>query len=177
MHAGSSPKVVRLILLIEPLERTQRLIGLCTRVQDVILAQHFLLASRRAHVLKQLRSQLPLIPSTRVAKLVPLFGAHDLDIILKYTQNGTPGFLISHGLQVGGMHGDLSEDQDMEEVKGADVNGIKKKKKGRSMYAETEREREMLAAQIRASTWNASGSCVSVDVSSPGTEIIVREGK
>lgn len=45
------------------------------------------------------------------------------------------------------------------------------------MYAETEREREMLAAQIRASTWNASGPCVSVDVECTGSDAVIPMGK
>lgn len=137
--------------------------------KDVALTRHFVLASRRAHVLGQLRSQLGLVPSGRAANLVPLFGAHDLDVILEYTSNftGDRGLLFAHGLQVGGAHGGLSDEE----------NETKKKKKGRSMYAETEREREMLATQIRASHWNASGPCVSVDVCGSGAETVVQEGK
>jgi hypothetical protein len=75
------------------------------------------------------------------------------------------------------MHGGLSEEQDLNEDEGADSNGARKKKKGRSMYAETEREREMLAAQIRASAWNMSRSCISVDVCGSGTEAVVQVGK
>ncbi|KAF8707788.1 ER-Golgi trafficking TRAPP I complex 85 kDa subunit, partial [Rhizoctonia solani] len=144
---------------------------------EVSLARHFLLASRRAHVIKQLRTQLPLIPSTRAENLVPLFGAHDLDVILEYNSGDIRGFLFAHGLQVGGLHGGLMQEQDLDDIQGAASNGVKKKKKGRSMYAETEREREMLASQIRGSMWNASGPCISACVCGPGTEVVVQEGK
>ncbi|KDN42910.1 hypothetical protein RSAG8_06436, partial [Rhizoctonia solani AG-8 WAC10335] len=144
--------------------------------KDVTLARHFLLASRRAHVLKQLRTQLPLIPPNRAENLVPLFGAHDLDVILEYNSGDIQGFLFAHGLQVGGPHGGLVNEQDLDDLQGASSTGGKKKKKGRSMYAETERELEMLASQIRGSTWNASNPCVSMHVRGPGTEIDVQDG-
>ncbi|KAG8699356.1 hypothetical protein FRC09_006668 [Ceratobasidium sp. 395] len=139
------------------------------------LARHFLLASRRAHVLRQLKIQVPLIPTTRAASFVPLFGANDLDVILEYTSSDTRGFLFAHGLQAGGMHGELSgEDEDVD----LDPNATgAKKKKGRTMYAETERERELLATQIRASAWNASGPCVSVDVGCIGADAVIQTGK
>jgi hypothetical protein len=120
---------------------------------------------------------VPLIPSARAARLIPLFGAHDLDVILEYTSNDTRGFLFAHGLQVGGVHGELSGEEAEEADQETDGTAAKKKKKGRSMYAETEREREMLAAQIRASTWNASGPCVSVNVGSIDAEGTVQAGK
>ncbi|KAF8761175.1 ER-Golgi trafficking TRAPP I complex 85 kDa subunit [Rhizoctonia solani] len=119
---------------------------------------------------------LPLIPSTRAENLVPLFGAHDLDVILEYNSGDIRGFLFAHGLQVGGLHGGLMQEQDLDDIQGAASNGVKKKKKGRSMYAETEREREMLASQIRGSMWNASGPCISAYVCGPGTEVVVQEG-
>ncbi|KAG8734014.1 hypothetical protein FRC11_013500 [Ceratobasidium sp. 423] len=144
---------------------------------DVVLARHFLLASRRAHVLKQLRTQLPLIPSNRAENLIPLFGAHDLDIILEYNSGDIQGFLFAHGLHVGGLHGGLADEQDLDDIQGLSSTGGKKKKKGRSMYAETEREREMLASQIRGSMWNASQPCISVHICGPGTEIVMQEGK
>ncbi|CAE6431018.1 unnamed protein product [Rhizoctonia solani] len=144
---------------------------------DVALARHFLLASRRAHVLKQLRTQLSLIPPNRAENLVPLFGAHDLDVILEYNSGEIQGFLFAHGLQVGGLHGGLVDEQDLDDLQEASSTGGKKKKKGRSMYAETERERGMLASQIRGSTWNASQPCISVYACGPGTEIVVQEGK
>ncbi|CAE6378800.1 unnamed protein product [Rhizoctonia solani] len=145
--------------------------------KDAALTRHFLLASRRAHVLKQLRTQLPLIPPNRAENLVPLFGAHDLDVILEYNSGDIHGFLFAHGLQVGGLHGGLMDEQDLDDSQGASSTDGKKKKKGRSMYAETEREREMLASQIRGSTWNASEPCISVHVCGPGTEMVMQEGK
>ncbi|CAE7231072.1 unnamed protein product [Rhizoctonia solani] len=144
---------------------------------DVALARHFLLASRRAHVLRQLRSQLPLVPPNRAENLVPLFGAHELDVTIEYSSGDTRGLLFAHGLQLGGLHGGLVDDQDLDDLQGATLTDGKKKKKGRSMYAETEREREMLASQIRGSTWNASYPCISVHVRGPGTEIVVQDGK
>ncbi|KAH7345279.1 ER-golgi trafficking TRAPP I complex 85 kDa subunit-domain-containing protein [Rhizoctonia solani] len=144
---------------------------------DVVLARHFLLASRRAHVLRQIRTQLPLIPSDRAENLVPLFGAHDLDVILCYHSDDIQGFLFVHGLQVGGLHGGLTDEQDMDGAQSANSTDGKKKKKGRSMYAETEREREVLASQIRGSVWNASQPCISVHVCGPGTEMVLQEGK
>ncbi|KAJ1311731.1 hypothetical protein OPQ81_010201 [Rhizoctonia solani] len=146
-------------------------------LKDVALARHFLLASRRAHVLKQLRTQLPLIPSNRAENLVPLFGAHDLDLIIQYNSGDIQGFLFAHGLQLGGLHGGIEDEQDGEDIQASDSTDRKKKKKGRSMYAETEREREMLASQIRGSMWNASEPCISVQVCGPGTEIVMHEGK
>ncbi|CCO26658.1 hypothetical protein BN14_00687 [Rhizoctonia solani AG-1 IB] len=146
-------------------------------VEEVMLARHFLLASRRAHVIKQLRTQLPLIPSARAENLVPLFGGHDLDVILEYHSGDVQGFLFAHGLQVGGRHGGLIYEQGLDDTQEVDSTGAKKKKKGRSMYAETDREREMLASQIRSSMWNASGPCITAYVCGPGTEIVVQEGK
>ncbi|KAG9081098.1 hypothetical protein FRC07_014644, partial [Ceratobasidium sp. 392] len=58
---------------------------------DAAIARHFLFASRRAHVLRQLKIQVPLIPMARAASLVPLFGANDLDVILEYTSANTRG--------------------------------------------------------------------------------------
>ena len=141
------------------------------------LARHFLLSSRRAHVLAQLRAQVPLIPSARAAHLVPLFGAHDLDVVLEYTFNNTRGFSFTHGLQVGGAHGELSDDWDATDELEIAAAGGKKKKKGRTMYAETARELEMLATQIKSSKWNARGPCVSVNVGSVDAEAVVQEGK
>ncbi|QRW04932.1 ER-Golgi trafficking TRAPP I complex 85 kDa subunit [Ceratobasidium sp. AG-Ba] len=107
--------------------------------KDAALARHFLIASRRAHVLRQLAAQVPLIPITRAASLVPLFGANDLDVVLEYNSENAHGFLFVHGLQLGGMHGELSGEDDVDQ---GGFDGTQKKKKGRSMYAETERERE-----------------------------------
>ncbi|KAG9121192.1 hypothetical protein FRC07_002953, partial [Ceratobasidium sp. 392] len=77
---------------------------------------------------------------------------------------------------VGGVHGELTdEDEDIEW--GSNATGTMKKKKGRTMYAETEREREMLATQIRASTWNASGPCVIVGVGCIGADAVLQTGK
>ncbi|CAE6428840.1 unnamed protein product [Rhizoctonia solani] len=146
-------------------------------VEEIALARHFLLASRRAHVIKQLRTQLPLIPSTRAQNLVPLFGAHDLDAILEYHSGDTQGFLFAHGLQVGGQHGELMYEQGLEDAQEVTSTDAKKKKKGRSMYAETERERAVLASQIRGSMWNVGGPCISAYVCGPGTEVVVQEGK
>ncbi|KAG9097649.1 hypothetical protein FS749_005806 [Ceratobasidium sp. UAMH 11750] len=144
--------------------------------KDVALARHFLLASRRAHVLRQLKVQVPLIPMARAATLVSLFGANDLDVILEYTSGDARGFLFAHGLQVGGVHGELSVEGDEDTEWDSNPSGAKKKKRGRTMYAETEREREMLATQIRASAWNANGPCVSVDVRSIGADAAIQTG-
>ncbi|QRV90831.1 laminin domain protein [Ceratobasidium sp. AG-Ba] len=142
--------------------------------KDAALAWHFLIASRRAHVLRQLAAQVPLIPITRAASLVPLFGANDLDLVLEYNSENAHGFLFVHGLQLGGMHGELSGEDDVDQ---GGFDGTQKKKKGRSMYAETEREREMLAAQIRASVWNTTCPCVSVDVGCVGADAVIPLGK
>ncbi|KAG8747243.1 hypothetical protein FRC10_001859 [Ceratobasidium sp. 414] len=147
------------------------------QLRSALEVRHFLLASRRAHVLRQLKIQFPLIPTARAVTLVPLFGANDLDVILEYTSSDARGFLFAHGLQVGGVHGELSGEEDEDIEWDPNPSGAKKKKRGRTMYAETEREREMLAAQIRASAWNASGPCVSVDVGPVGADAAVQTGK
>jgi NADH:ubiquinone oxidoreductase subunit F (NADH-binding) len=100
-----------------------------------------------------------------------------LDVILEYHSGDVQGFLFAHGLQVGGRHGGLIYEQGLDDTQEVDSTGAKKKKKGRSMYAETDREREMLASQIRSSMWNASGPCITAYVCGPGTEIVVQEGK
>lgn len=97
--------------------------------------------------------------------------------MLEYTFNGARGYALTHGLQVGGAHGELSDDMGAADELEINAAGAKKKKKGRTMYAETARELEMLAAQIKASKWNSSGPCVSVNVGSVGAEAAVQEGK
>lgn len=116
-----------------------------------------------------------MIPTARAASLVPLFGANDLDVSLEYNLNAARGFLFVHGLQVGGMHAELSGEEPAAE-RNPDTTEIKKKK-GRTMYAETEREREMLATQIRASAWNNTGPCVSVGVGCTGADAVIQAGK
>lgn len=98
-------------------------------------------------------------------------------MVLEYTFNGTRGFSFTHGLQVGGAHGELSDHWDATDELEINAAGGKKKKKGRTMYAETARELEMLAAQIKASKWNANGPCISVNVGSVGAEAVVQEGR
>lgn len=65
------------------------------------------------------------------------------------------GDLLSLGARHGALRYVLSS---------TDENGVEKKRKGRTMYAETERERKMLLDAIRDCRWNEDRCPVSLSV-------------
>ncbi|KAL5534350.1 hypothetical protein ACEPAG_812 [Sanghuangporus baumii] len=112
----------------------------------LIKTRHLIDASKRRIVVESLRTAHPYIPSSTHSHIFPLYNPSALDIILFWdiSSSGRSGYILATGLILGATHAPLRDV--ILEVEG--------KKAKRSMFAETQREREEILQSIRNSEWN-----------------------
>ena len=109
--------------------------------------QHFLSSTRQAHVRQTLASEFPSISEDIRHGIFPLYTPHTFDIYIYWEMNSfdvvRKGCCIVRELCVGAGHEGLRE-----------VLQKAKNAKEKSMYAETQREKETLLSALRTSEWN-----------------------
>jgi hypothetical protein len=109
--------------------------------------QHFLNSSRRAHVRQTLALEFPSIPEDIRYRVFPLYTPHAFDIYIYWEMHTFDivrnGCCIVRELCVGAGHEGLRE-----------VLQNAENAKDKSMYAETQREKEALLGALRSSEWN-----------------------
>ncbi|KIM32672.1 hypothetical protein M408DRAFT_184959 [Serendipita vermifera MAFF 305830] len=116
---------------------------------------HFILASRRRCALQTLIAAFPTIPPNHLQLLFPLYSPYALDLVLFWNlpSSNRHGFIPAFDIQLGVGHGLLNE-----------VIERAVESKGKSMYAETKREHELLLRHFRESEWNRETNPVVVSV-------------
>jgi hypothetical protein len=109
--------------------------------------QHFLSSSRRAHVRQALASEFPSISEDIRHRIFPLYTPHTFDIYIYWEINTfdsvRTGCCIVRELCVGAGHESLRE-----------VLQKAENAKDKSMYAETQREKETVLGALQSSEWN-----------------------
>ncbi|KAJ7071158.1 ER-golgi trafficking TRAPP I complex 85 kDa subunit-domain-containing protein [Mycena amicta] len=108
--------------------------------------QHFIRCGRRNTVLHDLATKHPHIPPRSYASTFPLHNPNSVDVVVSWTISSQErhGHLYVSGVTLGASHAALKEMID--EAEGAKVK--------RSMYAETQRQRQELVESLRHSEWN-----------------------
>ncbi len=109
---------------------------------------------RRNIILRQLAAQHLYIATAIHPYIFPLYHPYSLDIILFWDvpSEGRSGHVLVSGPIIGAVHGALN----------AAIREVEEMKVKRSMYAETQRERESIMEAIRACEWNAEMNPVSL---------------
>jgi hypothetical protein len=99
----------------------------------------------------------PTIPQNLLKSLFPLYSPHTLDLVLfwKLPSSERRGFITAFDIQIGVGHGLLNE-----------VIERAVESKGKSIYAETKREHEILLQHFRECEWNRETDPVVVSVKS-----------
>lgn len=107
--------------------------------------KHFILSTRRKNHIQALTEAFPIVPRRVLQNLFPLYGPNTLDLVLlwKSPTSSRYGILLKSNIQVGVGHGLL--EPVLERVA---------QSKGKSMYAETMRENELLLQHFRECEWN-----------------------
>ena len=109
--------------------------------------QHFLSSSRRAYVRQTLASEFPSISEDIRHRIFPLYTPHTFDIYIYWEINTfdivRTGCYIVRELCVGAGHEGLRE-----------VLQKAENARDKSMYAETQREKETLLGALQSSEWN-----------------------
>lgn len=109
--------------------------------------QYFLGSSRRAHVRRTLASEFPSISEDTRHRIFPLYTPHTFDIYIHWEINSfdivRKGCYVVRELCVGAGHGGLQE-----------VLLAAENAKENSMYAETQREKEVLFSALKRCEWN-----------------------
>jgi len=109
--------------------------------------QYFLGSSRRAHVSKTLASEFPSIPEDIRHRIFPLYTPHTFEIYIYWEINSfniaRNGCCIVRDLCAGAGHEGLREVL-------LSTENVREK----SMYAETQREKEVLLGALQSSEWN-----------------------
>lgn len=107
--------------------------------------QHMIISARRRHYLHQLTTTFPTIPSDIIRQIFPLYTPHSLDVIVfwRIPSSRQHGFIVSCDLQIGVGHGLLQN-----------IIEQASQTKGKSIYAETKREHELLLQHFSECEWN-----------------------
>jgi trafficking protein particle complex subunit 8 len=102
-----------------------------------------------------LLAAFPTIPKNLLQSLFPLYSPYSLDLVLfwKLPSSDRRGFVTAFDIQLGVGHGLLNE-----VIEKATEN------KGKSIYAETKREHELLLQHFRECEWNRETDPVVVAV-------------
>ena len=113
---------------------------------ELTKTRHLIDASKRRIVAESLRTAHPYIPPTIHPHIFPLYHPSALDIILFWDipSSGRSGYILASGLLLGASHAPLRDI----------IQEVEQRKAKRSMFAETQREREEILESIRNSEWN-----------------------
>ena len=109
--------------------------------------RHFIHSGRRNSVSRLISAAHPHIPVRSHPSIFPLYNPHSVDIVVfwEVPSQQRSGHLLVPGITFGAGHAGLKEIIE-------DAEGIKVK---RSMYAETQREKNEILDAVRGSEWNA----------------------
>lgn len=118
--------------------------------------RHFVHTSRRKFISRAVATEHPYIPPASHPYVFPLYNPAALDVVIfwEIPSQERSGYISVSGLLLGAGHAALREL--IEEAQNAKVK--------RSMYAETQREREGILEAIRTSEWNAEMNPIVVRV-------------
>ncbi|KAI0271395.1 ER-golgi trafficking TRAPP I complex 85 kDa subunit-domain-containing protein [Gloeopeniophorella convolvens] len=114
---------------------------------------------RQNVVLRDLVSQHPYIASTLYPHIFPLYHPHSLDAVLFWDipSEGRMGHVLVSGANVGAEHGKLN----------TIIQQVEAMKVKRSMYAETQREKDNVLEAIRTCEWNSEVNPISLVTTEP----------
>lgn len=149
-----SPKVNTLLIpipytLIEQTLKTKR-----PRSINEPALRHFIFSGRRNAVARSIATSHPHIPVHSHPSIFPLYNPSSVDVVVfwEIPQQNRSGHILVPGITFGIGHAALKEI--IEDAEGAKVK--------RSIYAETQREKEEILDAVRASEWNAEMNPITV---------------
>lgn len=128
----------------------------------------FLHEAKRAFTARALSLTNPHIPSSTHSHIFPLYHPSDVDVIISWSipSQDRHGIMLASTLQVGAGHAALRE-----VLLAADAAGG-----GRSMYAETQREKGEMIESVRASAWNKETNPIVVNAEDAAVEHSFQDG-
>lgn len=140
-HIAKVSAYIALIATSDILQKSYR------RLESERVMRHFIHAGKRTWTHDRVLKAHPYIPSQSHAHIFPLYHPHCVDVVIFWEIAGQhrSGYLLVCGLSMGASHSPLKEI--IEEAENGKV--------GRSMYAETRREKVEMIQAIRDSDWNA----------------------
>lgn len=118
--------------------------------------QHFVHSARRRVVARSTAAAHPYVPSASHPAVFPLYHPAAVDVLVHWAlpAQARAGFVLAAGVELGAGHAALRDA--LARAAGAPV--------GRSMYAETARERAEVLEGVRGSVWNREMDPVVVTV-------------
>ncbi|KAF8634497.1 hypothetical protein AX15_000933 [Amanita polypyramis BW_CC] len=119
--------------------------------------RHFIQHRRKQIVSQNISQSFPHVPSRLHSSIFPLYNPFTIDILVFWTVPSKDrfGYILLPDLSLGARHGAMREF----------IENAENAKTGRSMYAETEREKLEILDSLRNSEWNAEMDplCVTVE--------------